>query len=74
MKKIYISFRSYALENKSNVFETFLRYQKRAERFLDLKVVFVRTDGGLSSVMMNLTTFWKVRALPMRKRTHILPR
>ncbi len=37
----------YTLKNKSDVFEIFCRFQKRAERFLDKKIVSVRTDGGL---------------------------
>ncbi|GFX70877.1 retrovirus-related Pol polyprotein from transposon TNT 1-94 [Trichonephila clavipes] len=33
--------------NKSDVFHTLIRFQKRAERFLSKKVIAVRTDGGL---------------------------
>ncbi|GFV60070.1 retrovirus-related Pol polyprotein from transposon TNT 1-94 [Trichonephila clavipes] len=37
----------FPIRNKSDVFHTFIRFQKRAERFLSRKVIAVRTDGGL---------------------------
>ncbi|GFY24974.1 retrovirus-related Pol polyprotein from transposon TNT 1-94 [Trichonephila clavipes] len=37
----------FPIRNKSDVFHTFIRFQKRAERFLSKKVIAVRTDGGL---------------------------
>ncbi|GFX92905.1 retrovirus-related Pol polyprotein from transposon TNT 1-94 [Trichonephila clavipes] len=37
----------FPIRNKSDVFHTFVRFQKRAERFLSKKVIAVRTDGGL---------------------------
>jgi hypothetical protein len=40
----------YPLKQKSEVFECFTKYQKRAERFLNLKVVNVRTDNGLEFI------------------------
>ncbi|GFU97574.1 retrovirus-related Pol polyprotein from transposon TNT 1-94 [Trichonephila clavipes] len=36
----------FPIRNKSDVFHTFIRFQKRAERFLSKKVIAVRTDGG----------------------------
>ncbi|GBN46900.1 Copia protein [Araneus ventricosus] len=35
----------FPINKKSDVFQTFLRFQRRAERFLDRKIVFVKTDG-----------------------------
>ncbi|GBN18314.1 Retrovirus-related Pol polyprotein from transposon TNT 1-94 [Araneus ventricosus] len=37
----------FPIRNKSDAFQTFIRFQKRAERFLNRKVITVRTDGGL---------------------------
>ncbi|GFW59625.1 retrovirus-related Pol polyprotein from transposon TNT 1-94 [Trichonephila clavipes] len=37
----------FPIRNKSDVFHTFIRFQKRAERFLSKKVIAVRTDVGL---------------------------
>ncbi|GBM00133.1 Retrovirus-related Pol polyprotein from transposon TNT 1-94 [Araneus ventricosus] len=37
----------FSIRNKSDAFQTFIRFQKRAERFLNRKVISVRTDGGL---------------------------
>ncbi|GBO27432.1 Retrovirus-related Pol polyprotein from transposon TNT 1-94 [Araneus ventricosus] len=37
----------FPIRNKSDAFQTFIRFQKRAERFLNRKVISVRTDGGL---------------------------
>jgi hypothetical protein len=38
---------TYPLKYKSDAFDTFMRFQIRAERYLDLKIKFVRTDNGL---------------------------
>ncbi|GBM92498.1 Retrovirus-related Pol polyprotein from transposon TNT 1-94 [Araneus ventricosus] len=37
----------FPIRNKSDAFQTFIRFQKRAERFLNRKVISVRTNGGL---------------------------
>ncbi|GFY22582.1 copia protein [Trichonephila clavipes] len=37
----------FPIRNKSDVFHTFIRFQKRAERFLSKKAIAVRNDGGL---------------------------
>ncbi|GBO46423.1 Retrovirus-related Pol polyprotein from transposon TNT 1-94 [Araneus ventricosus] len=37
----------FPIRNKSDAFQTFIRFQKRAKRFLNRKVISVRTDGGL---------------------------
>ncbi|GFT08910.1 retrovirus-related Pol polyprotein from transposon TNT 1-94 [Trichonephila clavipes] len=37
----------FPLKNKSDVFQTFVSFQRRAERFLNKKVISVRTDCGL---------------------------
>ncbi|GBN37787.1 Retrovirus-related Pol polyprotein from transposon TNT 1-94 [Araneus ventricosus] len=37
----------FPIRNKSDAFQTFIRFQKRAERFLNRKVISVRADGGL---------------------------
>lgn len=37
----------YPLKDKTQVFECFTRFQKRAERFLNRKIINVRTDNGL---------------------------
>ncbi|GBM69970.1 hypothetical protein AVEN_149000-1 [Araneus ventricosus] len=43
-----VSFKSMGqIRNKSDAFQIFIRFQKRAERFLNRKVISVRTDGGL---------------------------
>ncbi|GBM30959.1 Retrovirus-related Pol polyprotein from transposon TNT 1-94 [Araneus ventricosus] len=41
---------AYPLKTKSDVFNTFSRFQKRAERFLDRKIKFIRTDNGLEFI------------------------
>ncbi|GBN35763.1 Retrovirus-related Pol polyprotein from transposon TNT 1-94 [Araneus ventricosus] len=37
----------FPIRNKFDAFQTFIRFQKRAKRFLNRKVISVRTDGGL---------------------------
>ncbi|GBM28707.1 hypothetical protein AVEN_116716-1 [Araneus ventricosus] len=37
----------FPIRNKLDAFQTFIRLQKRAERFLNKRVISVRTDGGL---------------------------
>lgn len=37
----------YIMKQKSEVFECFTRYQKRVERFLNSKIINVRTDNGM---------------------------
>ncbi|GBN38139.1 Retrovirus-related Pol polyprotein from transposon TNT 1-94 [Araneus ventricosus] len=41
---------AYSLKAKSDVFNTFSRFQKRAERFLDRKIKFIRIDNGLEFI------------------------
>ncbi|GBO10569.1 Retrovirus-related Pol polyprotein from transposon TNT 1-94 [Araneus ventricosus] len=41
---------AYPLKTKSDVFHTFSRFQKRAERFLDRKIKCIRTDNGLEFI------------------------
>ncbi|GFX80986.1 retrovirus-related Pol polyprotein from transposon TNT 1-94 [Trichonephila clavipes] len=43
----------FPIRNISDVFHTFIRFQKRAERFLSKKVIAVRTDGGLEFCNMD---------------------
>ncbi|GFU76798.1 retrovirus-related Pol polyprotein from transposon TNT 1-94 [Trichonephila clavipes] len=45
------------IRNKSDVFHTFIRFQKRAERFLSKKVIAVRTDGGLEFCNKDMDNF-----------------
>ncbi|GFY17645.1 retrovirus-related Pol polyprotein from transposon TNT 1-94 [Trichonephila clavipes] len=47
----------FAIRNKSDVFHTFIRFQKRAERFLSRKVIAVRTDGGLEFCNKDMDSF-----------------
>ncbi|GFU55352.1 retrovirus-related Pol polyprotein from transposon TNT 1-94 [Trichonephila clavipes] len=49
----------FPIRNKSDVFHTFIRFQKRAERFLSKKVIAVRTDmcGGLQFCNKNMDNF-----------------
>lgn len=47
----------YTLKNKSDVYETFLRFQKRAERFLDRRIDTIRTDGGLEFCNLEFKNF-----------------
>ncbi|GFU79298.1 retrovirus-related Pol polyprotein from transposon TNT 1-94 [Trichonephila clavipes] len=47
----------FPIRNKSGVFHTFIRFQKRAERFLSKKVLAVRTDGGLEFCNKNMDNF-----------------
>ncbi|GFW44850.1 copia protein [Trichonephila clavipes] len=47
----------FPIRNKSDVFHTFKRFQKRAERFLSKKVIAVRTDGGLEFCNKDMDNF-----------------
>ncbi|GFX54449.1 retrovirus-related Pol polyprotein from transposon TNT 1-94 [Trichonephila clavipes] len=47
----------FPIRNKSDVFHTFIRFQKRAERFLSKKVIAVRTDGGLEFCNKDMDNF-----------------
>ncbi|GFT22243.1 retrovirus-related Pol polyprotein from transposon TNT 1-94 [Trichonephila clavipes] len=47
----------FPIRNKSDVFHTFIRFQKRAERFLSKKVIAVRTDGGLEFYNKDMDNF-----------------
>ncbi|GFT05091.1 retrovirus-related Pol polyprotein from transposon TNT 1-94 [Trichonephila clavipes] len=47
----------FPIRNKSDVFHTFIRFQKRAERFLSKKVIQVRTDGGLEFSNKDMDNF-----------------
>ncbi|GFW80056.1 retrovirus-related Pol polyprotein from transposon TNT 1-94 [Trichonephila clavipes] len=47
----------FPIRNKSDVFHTFIRFQKRAERFLSRKVITVRTDGGLEFCNKGMDNF-----------------
>ncbi|GFY22341.1 retrovirus-related Pol polyprotein from transposon TNT 1-94 [Trichonephila clavipes] len=47
----------FPIRNKSDVFHTFIRFQKRAERFLSKKVIAVRTDGGLKFCNKDMDNF-----------------
>ncbi|GFS63868.1 retrovirus-related Pol polyprotein from transposon TNT 1-94 [Trichonephila clavipes] len=43
----------FPIRNKSDVFHTFIRFQKRAERFLSKKVIAVRTDMWWTRILCN---------------------
>ncbi|GFT16512.1 retrovirus-related Pol polyprotein from transposon TNT 1-94 [Trichonephila clavipes] len=47
----------FPIRNKSDVFHTFIRFQKRAERFLSTKVIAVRTDAGLEFCNKDMDNF-----------------
>ncbi|GFT69346.1 retrovirus-related Pol polyprotein from transposon TNT 1-94 [Trichonephila clavipes] len=47
----------FPIRNKPDVFHTFIRFQKRAERFLSKKVIAVRTDGGLEFCNKDIDNF-----------------
>ncbi|GFU43755.1 retrovirus-related Pol polyprotein from transposon TNT 1-94 [Trichonephila clavipes] len=47
----------FPIRNKSDVFHTFIRFQKRAERFLSRKVIAVRTDAGLEFCNKDMDNF-----------------
>ncbi|GFT95787.1 retrovirus-related Pol polyprotein from transposon TNT 1-94 [Trichonephila clavipes] len=47
----------FPIRNKSDVFHTFIRFQKRAKRFLSKKVIAVRTDGGLEFCNKDMDNF-----------------
>ncbi|GFT83621.1 retrovirus-related Pol polyprotein from transposon TNT 1-94 [Trichonephila clavipes] len=47
----------FPIRNKSDGFHTFIRFQKRAERFLSKKVIAVRTDGGLEFCNKDMDNF-----------------
>ncbi|GFX45238.1 retrovirus-related Pol polyprotein from transposon TNT 1-94 [Trichonephila clavipes] len=47
----------FPIRNKSDVFHTLIRFQKRAERFLSKKVIAVRTDGGLEFCNKDMDNF-----------------
>ncbi|GFX18795.1 retrovirus-related Pol polyprotein from transposon TNT 1-94 [Trichonephila clavipes] len=48
---------AFPIRNKSDIFHTFIRFQKRAERFLSKKVIAVRTDGGLEFCNKDMDNF-----------------
>lgn len=48
---------AFPIRHKSDVFETYLRFHHRAERFLNRKVVTIRTDGGLEFCNRDFDTF-----------------
>ncbi|GFW03110.1 retrovirus-related Pol polyprotein from transposon TNT 1-94 [Trichonephila clavipes] len=47
----------FPIRNKSDLFHTFIRFQKRAERFVSKKVIAVRTDGGLEFCNKDMDNF-----------------
>ena len=47
----------FPMKNKSEVFDLFLRFQKRAERFLNTKIVNIRTDNGMEFCHTDFCTF-----------------
>ncbi|GFT35660.1 retrovirus-related Pol polyprotein from transposon TNT 1-94 [Trichonephila clavipes] len=47
----------FPIRNKSDVFHTFIRFQKRAERFLSKRVIAVRTDDGLEFCNKDMDNF-----------------
>ncbi|GFU45191.1 retrovirus-related Pol polyprotein from transposon TNT 1-94 [Trichonephila clavipes] len=47
----------FPIRNKSDVFHTFIRFQKQAERFRSKKVIAVRTDGGLEFCNKDMDNF-----------------
>ncbi|GFX53309.1 retrovirus-related Pol polyprotein from transposon RE1 [Trichonephila clavipes] len=58
----------FPIRNKSDVFHTFIRFQKRAERFLSKKVIAVRTDGGLEFCNKDMDNF--LTELGMRQKVN----
>ncbi|GFS69244.1 retrovirus-related Pol polyprotein from transposon TNT 1-94 [Trichonephila clavipes] len=47
----------FPIRNKFDVFHTFIRFQKRTERFLSKKVIAVRTDGELEFCNKDMDNF-----------------
>ncbi|GBM11644.1 Retrovirus-related Pol polyprotein from transposon TNT 1-94 [Araneus ventricosus] len=57
----------FPINKKSDVFQTFLRFQRRAERFLGRKIVSVKTDGGLEFCNKDLENFLEQQGIYHKK-------
>ncbi|GBM38318.1 Retrovirus-related Pol polyprotein from transposon TNT 1-94 [Araneus ventricosus] len=63
----------FPINKKSDVFQTFLKFQRRAERFLCRKIVSVKTDGGLEFCNKDLDNFLEQQGINHEKTTRIHP-
>ena len=64
---------AYPLKSKSDVFDTFERFLKRAERFLDRKVKCIHTDNGLEFVNEKFKTFCEELGIQHEKTNYYSP-
>ncbi|GBN96026.1 Retrovirus-related Pol polyprotein from transposon TNT 1-94 [Araneus ventricosus] len=63
----------FPINKKSDVFQTFLRFQRRAERFLGRKIVSVKTDGGLEFCNKDLDNFLEQQGINHEKTNPYTP-
>ena len=64
---------AYPLKNKSEVFSIFERFQKRAERFLDSKILSVRTDNGLEFANDNFKALFEKQGIKAERTNAYAP-
>ncbi|GFT07270.1 retrovirus-related Pol polyprotein from transposon TNT 1-94 [Trichonephila clavipes] len=58
---------AFLIKRKSDIFNCFTRYQKRAERFLNNKVVNVRIDNGLEFIHKEFCKFLDSQGIEMKR-------
>ncbi|GBO39993.1 Retrovirus-related Pol polyprotein from transposon TNT 1-94 [Araneus ventricosus] len=63
----------FPINKKSDAFQTFLRFQRRAERFLGRKIVSVKTDGGLEFCNKDLDNFLEQQGINHEKTNPYTP-
>ncbi|GBM28889.1 Retrovirus-related Pol polyprotein from transposon TNT 1-94 [Araneus ventricosus] len=63
----------FPINKKSDVFQTFLRFQRRAERFLGRKIVSVKTDRGLEFCNKDLDSFLEQQGINHEKTNPYTP-
>ncbi|GBO02669.1 Retrovirus-related Pol polyprotein from transposon TNT 1-94 [Araneus ventricosus] len=63
----------FPINRKSDVFQTFLKFQRRAERFLGRKIVSVKNDGGLEFCDKDLDNFLEQQGINHEKTNPYTP-
>ncbi|GBM43842.1 Retrovirus-related Pol polyprotein from transposon TNT 1-94 [Araneus ventricosus] len=63
----------FPINKMSDVFQTFLRFQRRAERFLGRKILSVKTDGGLEFCNKDLDNFLEQQGINHEKTNPYTP-
>lgn len=64
---------TYALKEKREVFKFFTSYQKRVERFLNCKILNVRTDNGLEFCSKEFEDFLEDQGIKMERTNTYTP-